>query len=732
MSKSRLRASTALMVLAFMLPQYVPAAPFAHYANAAGSAWPDEWQAESTFYKLWSRADEPLAAGAATRSWLWGPVPFAVANEPYAESPSGLRLVEYMDKARMELNDTSIDRQSPWYVTNGLLVNEMITGRVQTGNDRFEQRAPADVQVAGDAGGPTAPTYAAFARLTGAAASAPGKIAAQKVSRDGAVTQMAGEGAPADPKLFGIAAYDAVTRHNIPAVFRDWMSQSGTVLENGRYVQRVLFDPLYVLGRPLTEPYWADVPVGGLVTTVLMQLFERRALTYNPNNPPAWRVEMANVGRAYFDWRYKGTHVAPAISAELQRDGTQIRGWNWQPGLPVRVDIPVAGGPPVGPVDARPDAAGRFSVLLSTQNKVVPGGRGIATAEGQGVSIAIPVSGSVSGGPVQLEGLISQVGGLPGGAPSALLKARDGQEWNLEIRPGSAITYSEGDNAPPGALRPGMAVAVGGAASGDAVTVSQMRLMSVSRTGAQISYIVQPDRKSMRVSGTGWPAERSIALTLAVLNAGGPPPLKTARSDSRGNLSASVAIPEANALPSGPLWLFAIASDNNALLAQAAVPFDLPDSGPDPASMPPQLFVLGQTGEQAGGLGSYCWRKVCASTNGVPVPGQALQVKASEVLGFRSQIGADPQSGLSPDKFSAQLYTYDSPPGQTAQRDGILYFTPKAQPVHTTGDLPGRPFSVALPQVLPAGRYVLQVDVGWPDPAGGTSNAQYGFVLQAP
>jgi hypothetical protein len=37
---------------------------------------------------------------------------------------------------------------------------------------------------------------------------------------------------------------------------------------------------------------------------VLIQLFERRTLTYNPANAPAIRVEMGNVGLQYFHWRY--------------------------------------------------------------------------------------------------------------------------------------------------------------------------------------------------------------------------------------------------------------------------------------------------------------------------------------------------------------------------------------------------------------------------------------------
>jgi hypothetical protein len=38
---------------------------------------------------------------------------------------------------------------------------------------------------------------------------------------------------------------------------------------------------------------------------VLVQPFERRVLTYTPSNAPAWRVEMGNIGRHYYEWRYR-------------------------------------------------------------------------------------------------------------------------------------------------------------------------------------------------------------------------------------------------------------------------------------------------------------------------------------------------------------------------------------------------------------------------------------------
>ena len=55
------------------------------------------------------------------------------------------------------------------------------------------------------------------------------------------------------------------------------------------------------------------VRAAGKPTRVLMQLFERRTLTYNPANPAASRVEMGNVGLQYYHWRY--TALLPGDAA---------------------------------------------------------------------------------------------------------------------------------------------------------------------------------------------------------------------------------------------------------------------------------------------------------------------------------------------------------------------------------------------------------------------------------
>ena len=93
---------------------------------------------------------------------------FASRAEPYAEAPGGQRTVYYFDKSRMEITDPVADRRSPWFVTNGLLVREMVTGTVQVGHGASEERGPADLPAVGDAANnPKAPTYATFLPLAG-------------------------------------------------------------------------------------------------------------------------------------------------------------------------------------------------------------------------------------------------------------------------------------------------------------------------------------------------------------------------------------------------------------------------------------------------------------------------------------------------------------------------------------------------------------------------------------
>jgi hypothetical protein len=256
----------------------------------------------SPFQRTWERTDQPVASGRANRTWMWGPQAFTgVLTENYTEAPGGKREVIYYDKSRMEITNPSGDKTSIWYVTNGLLTTELITGQMQVGHADFEQRSPATVNVAGDGDDPTGPTYATFTSLMDRDAAAVGSVITQRVNRQGIVTT--------DPSLAGhgvtVAVVDDVTHHAIAAPFWEFMNATGIVYENGNYISARLFEnPYFATGRPITEPYWARVKVAGTYTDVLLQCFERRCLTYTPENPEGWQVEAGNVGQHYCEWRY--------------------------------------------------------------------------------------------------------------------------------------------------------------------------------------------------------------------------------------------------------------------------------------------------------------------------------------------------------------------------------------------------------------------------------------------
>jgi hypothetical protein len=265
---------------------------------------------DEAFLRTWERADRPVATGRANRPWLWGPVSFAAAEEAYAQGSNGQRDVQYFDKARMEINNPGGDRSSPGYVTNGLLVVELIGGRVQTGDAQFEAaRPPSQVPVAGDINSPDALTYSSLAPISSLnndkrASDRTGQPVTATLDRNGQVGD--------DPSKAGsvkIALFEKTLGHNVPDVFWKFMNATGPVY-NGRlnsYSDAPIVNWLTDLGYPISEPYWTNVKIAGTPRWVLVQAYQRRVLTYVAENATGWQVEMGNVGRHYFDWRYAGT-----------------------------------------------------------------------------------------------------------------------------------------------------------------------------------------------------------------------------------------------------------------------------------------------------------------------------------------------------------------------------------------------------------------------------------------
>lgn len=269
------------------------------------------------FERTWTRTDRPVAEAVVNRTWMWGPEAFTGGLlENYVEGPGGKRLVQYFDKARMErTTDPDIAPDSIWYVTNGLLAKEMITGAIQTGDNQFVQFDPAAYNVAGDPDDPTGPTYATFAQLIHAPPLAAGSTITQRITRFGQL--------PDDPNLaaYGATAAHRVTvdgiDHQVASPFWAFMQATGVVWDAGGYRTEPLFaSPFYATGFPITEAYWASVKLNGIYTQVLIQCFERRCLTWTPDNPPGWEVEAGNIGRHYYTWRYGDAEPVPAPPEE--------------------------------------------------------------------------------------------------------------------------------------------------------------------------------------------------------------------------------------------------------------------------------------------------------------------------------------------------------------------------------------------------------------------------------
>jgi len=293
-----------------------------------GTALADPSFVQDGFKTKWSRADKPVNDGNSNpaRSWLWGPEGFNPASgttEPYGDSPGGVRTVEYFDKARMELNNPTTG-----LVTNGLLVRELISGKLATSDAGSTQRRAADdIPVAGDPSGNNGPTYFSFQKIAtlnndNSSPDRTGQAVSDTIGKDGALGT--------NPALGGnikYVYYDATLKHNIPDVFWTFMNQRGNISVNGALQdnQPILGDNpvapwLDAMGFPIADAYWSQVTVAGQTKDVLIQPFERRVVTYTPSNPAAFQVEMGNVGRHYYTWRYTASYDIPPVAVEVAND----------------------------------------------------------------------------------------------------------------------------------------------------------------------------------------------------------------------------------------------------------------------------------------------------------------------------------------------------------------------------------------------------------------------------
>ena len=263
--------------------------------------------AHPAFAAQWTRTDAPEVRG--DRAWYWGPTPWFDYYEFHRESPNGLHLVQYFDKARMEINNSADGA-----VSNGLLVVEMVSGNQRTGaapGDTFDHE-PAAIPVAGDplATNPDAPMYSSFREVTTTNDPTSQRNPDRSSQLISATIDRGGQVGTRDDlaqtyaEQTRIAEYSDATGHNIPTIFWTFLNARGRTIINGQVRTGPIVDWLSVMGYPITEPYWIRTNVGGMPQDVLVQLFQRRVLTFTPANPEPFKVEMGNVGQHYFQWRY--------------------------------------------------------------------------------------------------------------------------------------------------------------------------------------------------------------------------------------------------------------------------------------------------------------------------------------------------------------------------------------------------------------------------------------------
>jgi len=293
----------------------------------------------------WKRTDLFVAQGTEPRSWLWGPSQFAIKAEDYegtpgaGEVPAGKRLVAYYDKSRMEINNPNGDRSSKYFVTNGLLVKELISGKQQIADNKYVSYLPAEVPVVGDGtNNPKAPTYAS---LSNVASLVLGQNSAQSRIGQTVTAYLERDGTPREDLTYNnynqtIAYFDSTFGHNIPTVFWNFMNSRGKVLENGQRVDGVVVDWLFSTGYPIMEPYWTKAVVGGKEKDVMVQCFERRCYSYTPSNSAAFQVEMGNVGQHYYNWRYN-TPLPNCTTTPVRGFGKL---WADNPSVKARISCP--------------------------------------------------------------------------------------------------------------------------------------------------------------------------------------------------------------------------------------------------------------------------------------------------------------------------------------------------------------------------------------------------------
>ncbi|MDQ6695211.1 MAG: hypothetical protein M3014_12455 [Chloroflexota bacterium] len=368
--------------------------------------------ANSQFQHIWERTDKPVASSQVQRSYYWGPQPNSAGLlEDYSEGQAGKRVVQYFDKSRMELNNPNADPNSPFFVSNGLLTVELISGKMQVGNSTYVDRYPADIPLASDPDDTNAPTYLSLQGVANTplsdhpSNSKVGSPVTATISRNG---QVGDDPTKVTYPNINVVYFDPATKHNVPQAIWQFLNDTGPVYDSttSKTGSARLSDPwFYASGLPISDAYWARVKIAGQQQDVLIQAFERRIVTYVPNGVPGFKVQMGNIGQHYYDWRYKNAGQ-PQVSPTPAGQPTALP----VPGTPVAK--PTATQAPAPPTNTPSNPAADCSGIPNSQNATVtpncgPGGtifrfsgRGFQPGENVGIYVTVPDQ-SVAGAPFQ-------------------------------------------------------------------------------------------------------------------------------------------------------------------------------------------------------------------------------------------------------------------------------------------------------------------------------------------
>jgi len=292
--------------------------------SAGRGNYPTASYSYEIFYNPWQRLDGPINSGKVQRAYTFGNNPGPAFLEQYHSDNSdnqNLKMVQYWEKGRMQLeNDNTAS------IVIAPLAYELISGQVRMGDKETLQLAGCKTPIYGEVSSDNpAPTYKSLSSITSLkpgtnrAEKQVGLIANATLNQVGQV----GSGADVSLGLYNVKNVNYVeqTSHNIPNVFWDFLNRSGSISQNGVNTTERLYNWSQQFGMPLSEPYWIKALINQRNQDILIQVFENQILIYNPSVKPELRVDTANIGQHYYEWRYAGNEFVSDTTQNIKAQG---------------------------------------------------------------------------------------------------------------------------------------------------------------------------------------------------------------------------------------------------------------------------------------------------------------------------------------------------------------------------------------------------------------------------